>query len=234
MSTNHHFYYWWPQSCYKVNSVTFPFFFWTGSTPKTPEWYIPGNLTSFVFFPLCCRVVCTQYILSGLLHCYCNACFIPEKIMTDRIGYWESSKCRALTLPSVKLRFLNKFRKIKDLYFRIHFLLMWYFFCVDEIGIHGPPLVVDGAELWFVPDKNLSYQEAISYCQKNDSDLASVESYPKLRTILSQIEKVRGCNLFSQLLSLAGEFTCQVFQYKKMLILISFFFLLAWMVFNCT
>lgn len=77
---------------------------------------------------------------------------------------------------------------------------MWYFFCVDEIGIHGAPLVVDGAELWFVPDKNLSYQEATSYCQKNDSDLASIESYPKLRTILSQIEKVRGYNLFSQLL----------------------------------
>ncbi|NXJ16421.1 LY75 protein, partial [Odontophorus gujanensis] len=65
----------------------------------------------------------------------------------------------------------------------------WYI--PDEIGIHGVPLVVDGAELWFVPDKNLSFQEAISYCQKNDSDLASVESYPKLRTILSQIEKVR-------------------------------------------
>ncbi|NXF91565.1 LY75 protein, partial [Eubucco bourcierii] len=65
----------------------------------------------------------------------------------------------------------------------------WYI--PDEIGIHGAPLVVDGAELWFVPDKNLSYQEAIFYCQKNDSDLASVESYPKLRTILSQIEKVR-------------------------------------------
>uniref|UniRef100_A0A8C0ZL41 Lymphocyte antigen 75 n=1 Tax=Cyanistes caeruleus TaxID=156563 RepID=A0A8C0ZL41_CYACU len=60
----------------------------------------------------------------------------------------------------------------------------------NEIGIHGAPLVVDGAELWFVPDKNLSYQEAIFYCQKNDSDLASVESYPKLRTILSQIEKL--------------------------------------------
>ncbi|NXB68994.1 LY75 protein, partial [Struthidea cinerea] len=65
----------------------------------------------------------------------------------------------------------------------------WYI--PDEIGIHGAPLVVDGAELWFVPDKNLSYQEAIFYCQKNDSDLASVETYPKLRTILSQIEKVR-------------------------------------------
>ncbi|NXK48146.1 LY75 protein, partial [Chauna torquata] len=39
-----------------------------------------------------------------------------------------------------------------------------------EIGIHGAPLVVDGAELWFVPDKNLSFQEAIFYCQKNDSD----------------------------------------------------------------
>ncbi|OXB77070.1 UNVERIFIED_CONTAM: hypothetical protein H355_007717 [Colinus virginianus] len=64
----------------------------------------------------------------------------------------------------------------------------WYI--PDEIGIHGVPLVVDGAELWFVPDKNLSFQEAISYCQKNDSDLASVESYPKLRTILSQIEKL--------------------------------------------
>lgn len=83
---------------------------------------------------------------------------------------------------------------------------MWHSFCVDEIGIHGAPLVVDGAELWFVPDKNLSYQEAIFYCQKNDSDLASVDSYPKLRTILSQIEKVRGCNLFSQLISIVGTY----------------------------
>uniref|UniRef100_A0A8C3VJD0 Lymphocyte antigen 75 n=1 Tax=Catharus ustulatus TaxID=91951 RepID=A0A8C3VJD0_CATUS len=108
----------------------------------------------------------------------------------------------------------------------------WYI--PDEIGIHGAPLVVDGAELWFVPDKNLSYQEAIFYCQKNDSDLASIESYPKLRTILSQIEKVRGCNLFLQLFSISGKFTCQVFQYKKMLILISFFFLLASVFnFNC-
>ncbi|OPJ79960.1 lymphocyte antigen 75 [Patagioenas fasciata monilis] len=64
----------------------------------------------------------------------------------------------------------------------------WYI--PDEIGVHGPPLVVDGAELWFVPDKNLSFQEATFYCQKNDSDLASVESYLKLRTILSQIEKL--------------------------------------------
>lgn len=79
----------------------------------------------------------------------------------------------------------------KKEFFRNDFLCVWYFFCIDEIGIHGAPLVVDGAELWFVPDKNLSFQEAISYCQRNDSDLASVESYPKLRTILSQIEKVR-------------------------------------------
>uniref|UniRef100_A0A8C3J8B3 Lymphocyte antigen 75 n=1 Tax=Calidris pygmaea TaxID=425635 RepID=A0A8C3J8B3_9CHAR len=64
----------------------------------------------------------------------------------------------------------------------------WYI--PDKIGIHGAPLVVDGAELWFVPDKNLSFQEAIFYCQKNDSDLASVDSYPKLRTILSQIEQL--------------------------------------------
>uniref|UniRef100_A0A8C3VJQ3 Lymphocyte antigen 75 n=1 Tax=Catharus ustulatus TaxID=91951 RepID=A0A8C3VJQ3_CATUS len=120
---------------------------------------------------------------------------------------FESSKCKTLTLLHVKLRSLHTFRKRKDLFFRISFLLMWYFFYVDEIGIHGAPLVVDGAELWFVPDKNLSYQEAIFYCQKNDSDLASIESYPKLRTILSQIEKVRGCNLFLQLFSISGKFT---------------------------
>uniref|UniRef100_A0A8V5GIS0 Lymphocyte antigen 75 n=1 Tax=Melopsittacus undulatus TaxID=13146 RepID=A0A8V5GIS0_MELUD len=80
--------------------------------------------------------------------------------------------------------------KKKLTFFKIDFLCVWYFFCIDEIGIHGAPLVVDGAELWFVPDKNLSFQEAIFYCQKNDSDLASVESYPKLRAILSQIEKL--------------------------------------------
>lgn len=102
-----------------------------------------------------------------------------------------------LDLPCVKLKFLITFRKRKDVFFRIDFLCVWCFFCIDEIGIHGAPLIVDGAELWFVPDKNLSFQEAIFYCQKNDSDLASVESYLKLRTILSQIEKVRRCNLFN-------------------------------------
>uniref|UniRef100_A0A8C3LHA1 Lymphocyte antigen 75 n=1 Tax=Chrysolophus pictus TaxID=9089 RepID=A0A8C3LHA1_CHRPC len=91
-----------------------------------------------------------------------------------------------------------------------------YFFCIDEIGIHGVPLVVDGAELWFVPDKNLSFQEAISYCQKNDSELASVESYPKLRTILSQIEKVRKFNLSNRYFSLQGSFVASFFNITTM------------------
>lgn len=95
---------------------------------------------------------------------------------------------------------------------------MQHFFCVDKIGIHGVPLVVDGAELWFVPDKNLSFQEAISFCQKNDSELASVESYPKLRTILSQIEKVRKFNLSNRYFSLQGSFVASFFNIKTMLV----------------
>lgn len=63
-------------------------------------------------------------------------------------------------------------------------------FSVDEVGIHGPSLVIDGSEYWFVLDKHLSYQEASFYCEKNDSDLASVESYTKLRAVLSQIDMV--------------------------------------------
>ncbi|XP_039349521.1 lymphocyte antigen 75 [Mauremys reevesii] len=66
----------------------------------------------------------------------------------------------------------------------------WYTPDVD--GIHGPPLVIDGAEFWFVPDKNLTYQEAALYCANNDSDLASVDSYTKLRALLTKIEKLSG------------------------------------------
>lgn len=65
-----------------------------------------------------------------------------------------------------------------------------WFSSPDVDGIHGPPLVIDGAEFWFVSDKNLSYQEAALYCANNDSDLASVDSYTKLRALLTKIEKV--------------------------------------------
>ncbi|XP_025055752.1 lymphocyte antigen 75, partial [Alligator sinensis] len=66
----------------------------------------------------------------------------------------------------------------------------WYI--PDAVGIHGPSLVIDGSEYWFVLDKHLSYQEASFYCEKNDSDLASVESYTKLRAVLSQIDMLAG------------------------------------------
>ncbi|XP_062972567.1 lymphocyte antigen 75 [Elgaria multicarinata webbii] len=57
----------------------------------------------------------------------------------------------------------------------------------DEVGIHGPALNIDGSEFWFVPNKNLSYQEAAAYCAKNGSDLASVTSFIALTGILNRI-----------------------------------------------
>lgn len=66
--------------------VTIPFFFlWTGSTPKTPEWYIPGKWTFCVCFCYVFIVVNTLYILLVSLYYYCNTCLIPAKVMTDRI-----------------------------------------------------------------------------------------------------------------------------------------------------
>uniref|UniRef100_A0A8D2L7R1 Lymphocyte antigen 75 n=1 Tax=Varanus komodoensis TaxID=61221 RepID=A0A8D2L7R1_VARKO len=57
----------------------------------------------------------------------------------------------------------------------------------DEVGIHGPALIIDGSEFWFVPEKHLSYQEASAFCSKNDSDLASVTSFTALTGILNRI-----------------------------------------------
>uniref|UniRef100_A0A8C3J6Q4 Lymphocyte antigen 75 n=1 Tax=Calidris pygmaea TaxID=425635 RepID=A0A8C3J6Q4_9CHAR len=111
-----------------------------------------------------------------------NQKMLCPDLFQDLEFYFKPFDCEA------KLEWVCQITKGK---LQIYFLCVWYFFCIDKIGIHGAPLVVDGAELWFVPDKNLSFQEAIFYCQKNDSDLASVDSYPKLRTILSQIEQVR-------------------------------------------
>ncbi|XP_074858195.1 lymphocyte antigen 75 isoform X2 [Carettochelys insculpta] len=64
----------------------------------------------------------------------------------------------------------------------------WY--TPDVGGIHGLPLVVDEAEFWFVSDKNLTYQEAALHCANNDSDLAFVDSYTKLRALLNKIEQL--------------------------------------------
>lgn len=63
-------------------------------------------------------------------------------------------------------------------------------FFVDEEGIHGPSVNIDGSEFWFVANKNLSYQEASLYCSENGSDLAYVTSSTALSGILNTISKV--------------------------------------------
>uniref|UniRef100_A0A8B9PCE1 Lymphocyte antigen 75 n=1 Tax=Apteryx owenii TaxID=8824 RepID=A0A8B9PCE1_APTOW len=117
-----------------------------------------------------------------------------NKRSPDSLGTWQWSDDKPFSRRSFWRYYFHEGRELEfylkpfDCEARLEWVCQ---ITKDEIGIHGAPLVVDGAELWFVPDKNLSFQEAVFYCQKNDSELASVESYPKLRTILSQIEKVR-------------------------------------------
>nr|XP_056717155.1 lymphocyte antigen 75 [Euleptes europaea] len=59
-----------------------------------------------------------------------------------------------------------------------------------EDKIHGPPLVIDGSEFWFVSNKNLTYQEAALYCSNNGSDLASLTSFTELTGVLNRLENL--------------------------------------------
>ncbi|XP_036714400.1 lymphocyte antigen 75 isoform X2 [Balaenoptera musculus] len=62
----------------------------------------------------------------------------------------------------------------------------------ERAGIHGPPVVIEGSEYWFVADPRLSYEEAVLYCASNHSSLASLTSFAGLRAIKNKIANISG------------------------------------------
>uniref|UniRef100_H3A293 Lymphocyte antigen 75 n=1 Tax=Latimeria chalumnae TaxID=7897 RepID=H3A293_LATCH len=61
---------------------------------------------------------------------------------------------------------------------------------IDENKLHGPPLIIDGSEFWFVADTQLTYQEAALYCESNGSKLATVKSNAALKGVWNKLENV--------------------------------------------
>ncbi|XP_075465385.1 LOW QUALITY PROTEIN: lymphocyte antigen 75 [Ascaphus truei] len=66
----------------------------------------------------------------------------------------------------------------------------WYI--PDWRSVHGPHLIVEGDEFWFVSNKHLSHQQAALYCASNGSELASVESYTALKAIKNKLLNISG------------------------------------------
>ncbi|OWK00098.1 LY75, partial [Cervus elaphus hippelaphus] len=71
-----------------------------------------------------------------------------------------------------------------------HTLKMPDWYNPERAGIHGPPVVIDGSEYWFVADPRLSYEEAVLYCDSNHSSLASLTSFTGLRAIRNKIANI--------------------------------------------
>ncbi|XP_059822448.1 lymphocyte antigen 75 [Hypanus sabinus] len=63
----------------------------------------------------------------------------------------------------------------------------WYI--PDGESIHGPTVVIDNNEYWFVNNTMLNYQEADLYCSRNDSKLASITSRPAIKMIKTHLQK---------------------------------------------
>ncbi|XP_078084408.1 lymphocyte antigen 75 [Mustelus asterias] len=63
----------------------------------------------------------------------------------------------------------------------------WYI--PDGESIHGPTVVIDGSEYWFVNNTSLTYQEAELYCTRNESKLASITSRPAIKMIKTHLQK---------------------------------------------
>ncbi|XP_078259962.1 lymphocyte antigen 75 isoform X1 [Rhinoraja longicauda] len=63
----------------------------------------------------------------------------------------------------------------------------WYI--PDGESIHGPTVVIDGNEYWFVNNTMLTYQEADLYCTRNESKLASITSRPAIKMIKNHLQK---------------------------------------------
>ncbi|KAG8510443.1 Lymphocyte antigen 75, partial [Galemys pyrenaicus] len=62
----------------------------------------------------------------------------------------------------------------------------------ERAGIHGPPVVVEGSEYWFVADHHLTYEEAVLYCASNHSSLATITSFSGLKAIKAKIANISG------------------------------------------
>ncbi|XP_016049907.1 lymphocyte antigen 75 isoform X1 [Erinaceus europaeus] len=62
----------------------------------------------------------------------------------------------------------------------------------DRAGIHGPPVIIEGSEYWFVADPHLNYEEAVLYCASNHSSLATLTSFTGLKAIKNQIANISG------------------------------------------
>ncbi|XP_006872105.1 PREDICTED: lymphocyte antigen 75 [Chrysochloris asiatica] len=62
----------------------------------------------------------------------------------------------------------------------------------ERAGIHGPPVIIEGSEYWFVADPHLNYEEAVLYCASNHSSLATLTSYIGLKAIRNKIANISG------------------------------------------
>ncbi|XP_030885758.1 secretory phospholipase A2 receptor [Leptonychotes weddellii] len=60
----------------------------------------------------------------------------------------------------------------------------------ERAGIHGPPVVIEGSEYWFVADPHLNYEEAVLYCASNHSSLATLTSLAGLKAIKNKIANI--------------------------------------------
>nr|XP_020037336.1 lymphocyte antigen 75 [Castor canadensis] len=62
----------------------------------------------------------------------------------------------------------------------------------ERAGIHGPPVIIEGSEYWFVADPHLNYEEAVLYCASNHSFLATITSFTGLKAIKNKIGNISG------------------------------------------
>ncbi|XP_053452482.1 lymphocyte antigen 75 isoform X2 [Nycticebus coucang] len=60
----------------------------------------------------------------------------------------------------------------------------------ERAGIHGPPVIIEGSEYWFVADPRLNYEEANLYCASNHSFLATITSFARLKAIRKKIANI--------------------------------------------
>ncbi|XP_045678245.1 lymphocyte antigen 75 isoform X2 [Phyllostomus hastatus] len=62
----------------------------------------------------------------------------------------------------------------------------------ERAGIHGPSVIIEGSEYWFVADPHLNYEEAVLYCASNHSTLATLTSFAGLKAIKNKIANISG------------------------------------------
>ncbi|XP_041487504.1 lymphocyte antigen 75 isoform X2 [Microtus oregoni] len=62
----------------------------------------------------------------------------------------------------------------------------------ERAGIHGPPVIIERSEYWFVDDPHLNYEEAVLYCASNHSYLATISSFAELKAIRTKIANISG------------------------------------------